>query len=272
MGILADCHLHSSFSGDSVTDMAVMIGRGRELGLREMCFTEHMDISFPVTETHPADYFVVNTDSYLYDVIRCREKYADQIKISFGIELGLQPHLSKELAAYVRAYDFDFVIGSSHLCHGKDPYLDSFYMGRDTKEAYMEYFVSILENIKGFIDFDVYGHLDYVVRYGPAHDADYHYADYRDVLDEILSGLVKLEKGLEINTGALRYQLREPHPSSAIIKRFRELGGEIVTVGSDAHSAKDIASGFDIAAAVLQECGVKYYATFEKRTAKFHKF
>lgn len=271
MAVLADCHLHSSFSQDSDTGMEEMICRGITLGLTEMCFTEHMDMDYPVTETHPADFFMVNTDSYLYDLIRYRAKYADRIKIGFGIELGLQPHLSKELANYVKAYDFDFVIGSSHICNGKDPYWPSFYEGRSDREAYHEYFVSILENIKIFSDFDVYGHLDYVVRYGPNRDAYYHYPDYQDILDDILRYLTGHEKGLEINTGALRNHLRNLHPCTEVLKRFRELGGEIVTVGSDAHSTKDIASGFALAADVLQECGFQYYATFEGRLAKFHK-
>ncbi len=271
MGILADFHLHSAFSGDSDAGMEEMIGKGIALGLAEMCFTEHMDMDFPVTETIPADFYTVNTDSYLYDLLTLRAKYADRIKIGFGIELGLQPHLSKDIAKYVKAYDFDFVIGSSHLCHGKDPYRLAFFEGRSDKEAYREYFISILENIKKFSNFDVYGHLDYVVRYGPSRDTAYLYADYQDILNEILTCLIEREKGLEINTAALRYQLAELHPCTAIVKRFRELGGEIITVGSDAHSPKDIASGFGIAAAVLQECGFRYYASFAGRRPSFHK-
>lgn len=271
MGILADCHLHSAFSGDSDVGMEEMIGKGIDLGLAEMCFTEHMDMDFPITETIPADFYTVNTDSYLYDLLKLRAKYADRIKIYFGIELGLQPHLSKEMAKYVKAYDFDFVIGSSHICHGKDPYRAVFFEGRSEKEAFREYFISILENIKKFSNFDVYGHLDYVIRYAPNRDMDYRCADYQDILDEIMICLIEREKGLEINTAALRNQLAELHPCTAIVKRFRELGGEIITVGSDAHSLRDIASGFDIAAAVLQKCGFRYYASFEGRIPSFRK-
>lgn len=271
MAITADFHMHSSFSGDSTESMEAMIQKGIELGLTHMCFTEHMDMDFPVSDACPADTFLVNTDSYLYDLIKCKEKYADKIKILFGIELGLQPHLKRELARYAKSYDFDFIIGSSHICNKKDPYYPEFYAERSETEAYMEYFTSILDNIKSFSNFDVYGHLDYVVRYGPNKDADYSYKKYSDILDAILELLIEKEKGLEINTGGLRNGLKDANPCMDILKRYRELGGEIITVASDAHVKEDVASGFDKAKEILLGCGFKYYTIFENRYPEFKK-
>ncbi|MCL2718999.1 MAG: histidinol-phosphatase HisJ family protein [Lachnospiraceae bacterium] len=269
MPITSDYHLHSSFSGDSNTPMEDMILRGIELGLKKICFTEHMDFDYPATAKTPENYFVVNTDSYLYDLIRLRDKYAGQIVVNFGIELGLQPHLTKENAKYVKTYDFDFVIASLHICNRKDPYLPAFFESRPDKEGYREYFAAALDNIRKFTNFDVFGHLDYVVRVGMNKDNDYFYDDYRDILDELLTALVNADKGLEVNTGAISYGLRELNPSNAIIKRFRELGGEIITIGSDAHTGPDMTRGFDRAATVLKDCGFKYYAVFDKRVASF---
>lgn len=270
MAIRADYHLHSHFSGDSETGMEEMILQGIQSGLHSMCFTEHMDMDFPVTEDTPEGFFTLNTDSYLYDYIRCREKYKDKINLYFGVELGIQPHLSKELAAYVKSFDFDFVIASSHICHRKDPYHPPFYEGRPEKEAYLEYFESILENIKKFSNFDVYGHLDYVVRYGPHKDTHYSFSEYQDIFEEILTALIALGKGIELNTGAIKYNLKELNPCKGILKRYQELGGEIITVGSDSHKAANIAAGFSLAADMLKECGFRYYTTFSKRTAEFH--
>jgi histidinol-phosphatase (PHP family) len=250
--------------------MEDMILRGIALGLHRMCFTEHMDMDFPATPDTPADFFLVNTDSYLYDLIRLKEKYAGQIELGFGIELGIQPHLSKELAGYVKSYDFDFVIASTHVSNGRDPYRTDFYLDRSEKEAYGEYFTSIHDGLKRFSNFDVCGHLDYVVRYGPNRDTNYCYADYRELIDPILSLLIEREKGLEINTGAIRYNLKELNPCTDILKRFRELGGEIITIGSDSHSTKAIAAGFTRTADLLKECGFRYYATFSHRMADFH--
>lgn len=135
MPVTADFHLHSSFSGDSDTPMEQMILEGIELGLTEMCFTEHNDFDYPVTERETAGFFEVNPDAYLYDFLKLREKYRDKITLLFGIELGLQPHLSKRNAAFAKEHDYDFIIGSSHLCHGKDPYYPAFYEGRTQEEA-----------------------------------------------------------------------------------------------------------------------------------------
>lgn len=271
MAIKADYHLHSSFSGDSAAPMEEMILRGIELGLTSMCFTEHMDMDFPYSKPEEEGMFELNTDSYLYDFIRFKEKYADKIQLLFGVELGVQPHLRRELSIYAKSYDFDFIIASTHLCNQKDPYYPDFYEGRSDEEAYREYFLSILDGLKAFSNFDIYGHLDYVVRYGKTKDADYCYEKYRDILDKILETLIEKEKGLEVNTGAIGYNLRDLNPCTDILKRYRELGGEIITVGSDAHEPSAVARGFDRAAEVLTSCGFKYYATFEKRLPEFHR-
>lgn len=271
LAIKADYHLHSSFSGDSDTPMEEMILKGISLGMSTLCFTEHMDMDFPYAKPEEDGMFELNTDSYLYELIRLKEKYADRIRILFGVELGIQPHLRKELAVYAKSYDFDFIIASSHLCNGKDPYYPSFYEGRSDAEAYAEYFSSILDCLDTFHNFDVYGHLDYVVRYGKAKDANYSYEKYQALLDKILMTLLEKEKGIEVNTGAVGYGLKELNPCTDILKRYRELGGEVVTIGSDAHSPEDIGRAFDRACHILRDCGFRYYTTFEKRVPEFHK-
>lgn len=269
--LTADYHLHSSFSGDSDTPMEQMILQGIRLGLTDMCFTEHQDFDYPISEDTPENLFTLNPDAYLCDFLKYREKFAGKIRLHFGVELGLQPHLSEKNAAFAKAHDYDFIIASYHVCDGKDPYYPSFYEGRTQEEAYRRYFESILENLKTFGNFDVYGHLDYVVRYGPKKDEGYSYEMYRDIFDAILEKLIADGKGIELNTSGLNKGLRETNPCTAVIRRYRELGGEIITTGSDAHTPEQIAAHFDRAAAILSECGFRYYCTFEKRTASFHK-
>lgn len=269
--IIADCHMHSSHSGDSDSPMESMILQGIEKGLQAMCFTEHNDFDFPDSQDGPGTIFLLNPDSYLYDLLKYKEKYADRIRILFGIELGLQPSCMRQNAILAKSYDFDFIIGSSHLCNGRDPYYPYFYEERSEEEAYTEYFESILENIKKFSNFDVYGHLDYVVRYGPNRDTNYSYAKYSDILDAILKELLAKGKGIEINTGGLYKGLRDLHPCMDILRRYKELGGEIITIGSDAHKPSDIAGHFDRAVAALEQCGFKYYTVFEKRVPEFIK-
>ncbi len=241
-------------------------------GLTDLCFTEHWDVDFPETEELPADFFSLDTEQYRKTFLREKEKYAGKIRLGYGVELGLQPQSAAKNTEIAKAGNFDFIIGSVHLCHGADPYDPPFYAGRDAKEAYREYFVSILENLQVFHEYDVCGHLDYAVRYSPHKDADYHYEDYLDVIEEILKILIREGKGLELNTGGLRKGMSDVHPCTGILRLYRAMGGEIVTVGSDAHRPEDIAASFDRAAEVLQACGFSAYATYAGRKPEFHSF
>jgi histidinol-phosphatase (PHP family) len=249
--------------------MEEMIQKGIALGLKTMCFTEHQDYDYPDSPDGPGSMFLLNTDSYLYDLASLKEKYKGQIRLLFGVELGLQPHLMRQNAVYAKSYEFDFIIASSHICSGKDPYYPAFFEGRSEEEAYREYFTSVLENAKKFSNFDVYGHLDYVVRYGANMDRDYSYEKYRDILDAILELLLEKGKGIELNTGGIKKGMKDFHPCMDILKRYRSLGGEIITIGSDSHDAGHIADHFDRACEVLKECGFQYYTVFEKRNPEY---
>ena len=271
MAIKADFHLHSNHSGDSKASMEEMILKGIDLGLNAMCFTEHQDIDFNYEDPSEEGMFDLNTDSYLYELLKMRSKYEGTINILFGVEIGSQKHLRRELAVYSKAYDFDFIISSLHLLDGHDPYRKEFFEGKSDEEVYRHYFNEISENLKVFSNFDVLGHLDYIVRYGQSMDKDYSYDKYKDLIDPILEKIVDMGKGIELNTGAVKYGLKEMNPCNDIIKKYHDLGGEIITIGSDAHDPSRIACEFKKAEEILIDCGFKYYTTFEKRFAEYHK-
>lgn len=265
MAIIADCHLHSSFSGDSEASMEDMIKAGIDKGLKFMCFTEHQDFEYIHIDGYPDDYFEVNTDQYLYHLLSLRDKYKSQIRVNFGIELGMQDHLSRKNAIYAKSHDFDFIIASSHLCNGKDPYYKEFFEGRDETEAYHEYFKYISECISSCMSFDVYGHLDYILRYGPNKNAHFTYGEYAEDIDKILNRLIDNGKGIEVNSSGFAYGMHGPHPSMEILLRYKELGGELITIGSDAHKPEDVARGFKETEELLLECGYKFYSVFDGR-------
>lgn len=271
MAIKSDFHVHSAYSGDSNEAMEVMVQKAISLGMKDICFTEHMDLDFPVTKDCPEGYFEVNVDAYLYELLNLRNKYCNDINVLFGLELGMQPACNRPNVRIAKEHDFDFIIASSHLCNGKDPYFPEFFEGRSEEEAVREYFQSISEVLRAYSNFDVYGHLDYVIRYCPTLDANYSYDKYKDVIDPILKRLIDREKGIELNTSGLANGLKDMHPCSDILKRYRELGGEIITIGSDAHKAEDLGRYFDKAAAVLSDCGFQYYTTFDARIPVMHK-
>lgn len=265
--MLWDTHMHSQYSGDSKAPQEDMISAALTKNLGGICFTDHLDIDYP----DEPELFLLDLPNYAASVAALREKYQDRLPVRFGIELGLQTHLAALHEDILSQYPFDFVIGSSHLIHGQDPYFPVFFEGRTEESCYLEYFESILENIRAFDDFDVYGHIDYVVRYGPNRNAFYSYEKYKDVIDEILKLLLSKGKGIEINTGGFKYGLGHPNPTEEIIARYRELGGEIITVGSDAHQPEHVAFDFEKVPELLKNAGFRYFTIFKERKPEFIK-
>lgn len=262
--LLADCHVHSSFSSDSDTPVEEMILQGIQQGRKYFYITDHEDLDYPIQEGERD--FLIDMDSYFSTMKDLKNKYESQIDIRIGVELGLMAHISDKISSFANAYPFDFIIGSSHLVNGIDPYYPDYYANRTDKEAYREYFESILANIKTFDCFHVYGHLDYVVRYGPTKDQNYHPEDYEELFREILKELIYRGKGIEINTGSLYKGFDFAHPHNPILKWYHELGGEIITVGSDAHVPKYYGYGFDLAEELLKANGFRYYTLFKNGT------
>lgn len=264
-----DCHMHSEFSSDSPTPMEEMIRASIDRHLSGICFTEHLDPDFPTTPDGLD--FSLDIPAYRQKLEKLQEIYRDKISIRFGIELGLQPHLGEYFRSLISSNSFDFVIGSSHLIHGCDPYYPEYFQHCSEAEGYREYFSSILENLSAFDGMDVYGHIDYIVRYGPNKNRDYSYEKYQDILDEILLTLIRKHVGIEVNTGGLHYGLGEPNPCTDVIRRYRELGGEIITIGSDAHRPDRMAQGIADGMELLRSVGFRYFTIFSERKPEFIK-
>lgn len=269
--IIADYHVHSEFSSDSQAPMEHMIERAIELGFKKICFTDHMDYDYP--EVSPLR-FVFDPESYVSKLEDLRNRYDKKIQILTGIELGLQPHLGERLTNLLQSYPFDFAIGSSHVVDHVDPYFPEYWENRTMKEGILRYFESIIENCKAFQGFSVYGHIDYIIRYIPGQTekrADYSYHEYADILDEVLKTIISYGKGIEINTAGFKYGHGYPHPKPDVIKRYKELGGELITIGSDAHKPEHLGYDFQVIPDLLKNFGFRYYATFEKGKPIYEK-
>jgi histidinol-phosphatase (PHP family) len=261
----ADFHLHSSFSGDSDTVPERIVESGLRKGLSAICFTDHYDADYPYDDVC----FELDTVAYLKKIGELRSAYEGRIEIGAGVELGLQPRLGELYRSYTERFPFDFVIGSTHLVDGKDPYYASFWEGCTPGNGILRFLEITLENMKAFDDFDVYGHLDYIVRYAPLEPRRFCYGDYGDLMDEILRFLISHGKGIEVNTGGYKAGLGCPNPCPEVLRRYRELGGEIVTMGSDAHRLEYVGSFMDEAREILRSCGFRYFTLFKERKAEF---
>ncbi|MCR5271356.1 MAG: histidinol-phosphatase HisJ family protein [Lachnospiraceae bacterium] len=266
--MLWDTHMHTHFSGDSEALPSDMIKSAYEKGLSGICFTDHIDYDYIEPDK---DLFVFDIDDYFAEMLPLAHSFKGKFPINIGVELGLQPHVAEQNEELVTSYPFDFVIGSSHMVHGLDPYYPEYFRDRDNDTGVREYFESIIENIKAYENFDVYGHLDYIIRYSPMKTEGYSYQKYSDVIDEILKLLISKGKGIEINTAGYKYGLGQPNPTADIIKRYKSLGGEIITLGADAHKPEHVAYDFDKLPALLKECGFDYFCVFKERKPSFIK-
>lgn len=271
--IHSDFHMHSSFSGDCKAPMEEMIKASVSAGLRHICFTEHNDYDYCYLIPEETGMFELNTEEYRNGYLKLQNEYRDRIKIGFGIELGIQPHTLEESGRLAAAYPFDFIIASSHVCKKKDPYYPSYYDGISVKEGIRDYFEEILTNVSGYSDYDVYGHMDYIVRYIPKEresEYTYRFKDFQDIFEAIYKIIISNGKGIEINTSGLKQRISQTNPCPEAVRFYKELGGEIITVGADAHTPDRVGAGFDVAGRILLESGFRHYCTFEGRKVSFH--
>ena len=264
--IFGDTHVHSSFSADCSTPMEENVLAAIDKGLPYICLTDHIDYDFPVGD----EVFDFDKAEYFETIDSLKRKYRDKIRVLAGVELGMQPHLKVPYEALLKDWPFDFVIGSQHLVRGNDPYYPETFEGVSDKEIYRAYFEEMLNNIKQFHGFDALGHLDYIIRYGKERRG-YRYSEYADLLDEILKLLLKYNIAVEVNTAGIRKRLGFPNPQPEVLRRYREMGGTLVTVGSDSHKSYSIGYGFEQTAALLKSIGFTHIVCFEARHHQFIK-
>ena len=261
----ADVHMHTNFSHDSESTPEEMVKGAIEKGLEVICFTDHYDKD--KFEWGPEDIFA--PEEYFAHMIPLKEKYKGIIDVRIGVELGLQPYLKDYYREFVAKYPFDFVIGSVHSAKKRDLAAGSLFEKYTDEEVYRITLEETLEDVKDFQAFDVLGHMDYVTRYGKQREKEYSYHKYADLIDEILRTLIENGKGIELNMAGLKYGLPYAHPHMDVLKRYRELGGEIITIGSDGHKPEHIAYDYHKVSEILTACNFAFYTEFSSRKPKF---
>ncbi len=249
--MIGDRHLHTRFSEDSNEDPENCIRKAISLNMEDIWFTDHYDIDFP------GGGFSFDADRYFKELYELKEKYSDKISVHIGVELGLKKDINDKIQALINKYPFEYRIGSVHLMDDKDPYEREKFDMTD-REFYRRYFETALDCLENCTGFDTFGHIDYVVRYGYEKDRAYSYSENADIIDEILKHLIKNNIALEVNTAGLRKGLKYVHPYPEILKRYRELGGENIVMGSDAHKAEDIGADFDRTLLYLHDFGFNH--------------
>ncbi len=287
---LADYHIHSKYSFDGKESLADICEKAVEQGLSEIAVTDHMDIysglpygtmpDLDVIEGQGGDdiyhgrhcrMFMMDMPGFWRDISEVRAQYEGKIKVKVGTELG-QPFMNPAAAAdFMKDYGdkLDFVIGS---VHNMEDDLDVYYYdfsGIDVNDLYGRY-VDRLITLASESDFDVVGHLTYPLRY--AYERTGKIPDlslYKERFCELFHILVQRGKGIEVNVSGLYQPMKETMPPLYLLKLYRECGGEIITVGSDAHELRYIGAYQNEARELIREAGFEYITVFTKRKPYF---
>lgn len=281
-GIIPDYHLHSCFSADCDSDPRKIIETAQSNGMRSLCFTDHNDLDFPDTPDNLV--FDLDIENYISTLMNLRNELTS-FDIRIGVEQGVMPTTCSTLNSYSKEHPgLDFIICSSHVVEGFDPYYSELWLYpdgtvKDKEKIYQTYFEEMLYNVQHFHDYNVYGHMDYVFRYGPENDkrvtkesfAEIYFPKYKELIYEILKSIIYDGKGIEINTGSLYRGMDYAHPHIEILKMYRELGGEILTFGSDAHDLEHIGYGLKAASQMAMDTGFRYYSEFKNMQPQFIK-
>lgn len=258
-----DYHMHSSFSADCSVPMEKMAEASFKKGLSEICFTDHIDYDYP-DETIHFDFDEVERAA---TIRKLNSQFRGQLTIKEGVEIGLQPHLLDRYEDLMDRHSFDFVICSLHTVENKSLHYRELFEDRSVDEAFETYYKELLYCVRNFKRYNVLGHADLIKRYTDQPPEN----PFHDYLKEIFSIIIPEGKGIELNTSGSRYGLPHNMPSEDILRLYKECGGEILTIGSDAHRTSEIAHEFKKSLELFQSIGFTYLATFKEGKPEFHK-
>lgn len=258
-----DYHHHSANSVDSLTPMAKVCAAALARGITEIAFTEHMDF---IPEESNTGYFAY--DAYMAEIGTCRRRFGADLAVLAAIEIDYCPDFEDEIAAWLRGKEFDFVVGSVHYLRGRgnisEPRALRFFDGLTVEEAYEVYF-DLVRRSAQFGMWDALGHLDLIKRYAVKKYGPFEPLRFAEIIDEILAILVEKGIALEINTSGMRQPPKELYPHPDVLRRYRELGGSRLTVGSDSHDERDVGRGIPDALRLVEETGFAHVERFRER-------
>ncbi len=283
-------HIHCEFSDDSREPMENQIETAIAKGVQEICFTDHVDYGIKRDWDDPLgiEYRggdginssnedmdpIANVDypKYFEKLSRMQEVYKDRIVVKKGLEFGVQSITVDDFNKLYDKYqdELDFTLFSMHQVNNLEFWTKDFQRGKTQEEYNREYYNEILKTQQLFKNYSCLAHLDLIVRYDD--NGVYPFEKVEDIIAEILKQAIKDGKGIEVNTSSWHYGLADTQPSRNILKLYKDLGGKILTIGSDAHNTKFVNDHYDDAIEILKnEIGIDEICTFDKMVPTFHK-
>jgi histidinol-phosphatase (PHP family) len=243
------------------------VERAVELGLAGLTFTDHFD-------THPTEWPLCQ---YNYDVLAelvadLRRQFGDRVFIGHGIEVCYQPDQMERILDYLEGHRFDVVLLSVHWFGARALHVREHWQDLDAAAGTRAYLLAVLDAVRfaGTLRgesrvFDVLGHLDLVKRYTQRYFHTFDIRSHRGLVDEILAACLEADLVPEVNLSTLRQSLPEPSPADWVVRRYADLGGTAMSLGSDSHTPRDVGSGIPEAAAMLRNHGIDHLAIFRDR-------
>lgn len=271
ISMLCDYHVHTAYSDDSTYPMEQVIQDAIKLQMKEICITDHVDYGVKKDLDDPSYHGgITNVDypKYMQEIQHLQKKYGNEICIKIGMEFGMQMHTIPQFEKLYQRYPFDFIILSCHQVGDKEFWTQDYQKGKTQKEYQRQYYEEILHVIQVYKHYSVLGHLDLIQRYD--NHGPYPFAQVKDIICEILKMVIQDGKGIEINTSSHRYGLNDLTPSKEILQLYRELGGTILTIGSDSHEPAHLGAYIEETKEIAKALGFTHYATFTQMKPSFH--
>lgn len=262
----ADYHIHTHYSDDSNYQMEEVVKDAIDLHLQEICFTDHVDYD---VKNHIVDKQEVDYPNFFGEYERVKNLYKDKITIKVGLEFGVQLHTMNRYVDDMKKYPIDFVLLSCHQIENKELWLNEYQKDKTQIEYNRGYYEYLYQLVDQFDDFSVLGHLDVIKRYDNNGVLDDEYVI--DIIEKILKRVIEKGKGIEVNTSSYRYNLPDLTPSTRILKLYYDLGGRILTMGSDTHKIEHLKDHFEEIILQLKAIGFTELYTFEKMKAYKYK-
>lgn len=275
--MFADYHVHTEFSDDSIYPMEQVVQDAISMGLAELCFTDHVDYGVkddwnsqvPVRYRGNEPLANVDYPRYFARIEELQKKYDGQITIRKGLEFGVQMHTISQYEELFGRYPMDFVILSIHQVEDQEFWTQDFQRGRSQKEYNERYYEEMLGVVRAYKHYSVLGHMDLITRYDE--NGYYPFENVEPMVSDILKLVIEDGKGIEFNTSYHRYGLKDTTPSLDILKLYRRLGGEIITIGSDSHKKEHLGAYIREAKELLKDLGFQFFCTYDKMKPIYHR-
>lgn len=257
---IVDMHSHTEHSFDGHYSVDEMIKSSIEKGIKIVAFTDHVEM-----DVFYQNRFDKTADLAFPDILRAKEQYKDRIEVCVGIEMGEPTYDVAESEKLMASKDYDFVIGSIHNLRNTPDFCELDY-NKDNVYPLLDDYFRELKELAAWAKFDTFAHLTYPLRYIVGeHHIDVDMTRYQKDIDEIFSLLAEKDKPLEINTSGLRQPIGRTMPDESLVRRFKEMGGKYITVGSDSHYIEHMGAGIEQGMQIAKNCGFNSVLIFRHR-------